>query len=367
MLKNNTLLLIFLLSASLFAARLLRANSADSQLFLPFLATERAFEANPLPHSFNFVTDVVNAGDARLFVAERAGLIKVVQADGTLSTFLDIQSQVKSDEGETGLYGIAFHPDYANNGYFYVSYFGTERGDGLYVTRFSVSADENVADPTSAAIQLMISMEAFFHNGGALRFNKDGYLYLGVGDDHNSGHAQTESLKGKLLRLDVDGEGVSFEIWARGLRNPWRIGVDPVTGDIFIGDVGDRKFEEVNFLPFGVRNLNYGWPCYEGSEGQSGCGNPDHFTPSIYEYDHTMGCSVTGGEVVYKGSERVYLFADLCRRTIQSLRFMDGAWQVALEGTLPEEAGILLTFGRNHTGTIFAGAEQTVFELYLPR
>lgn len=364
--KKNIFLLSFLFFGCLVTVQLMGAQSTDSEVFIPILRTVRGFEANPLPHTFNFVTDITHAGDERLFVVEVSGVVKVVQSDGTVSTFLDIQDRVVTGEGETGMFGLAFHPDYANNGYFYVSYFGTEHGEGLHVMRFEVSADKNVANPNSGLLQVMISMVEPIHNGGALRFNKDGYLYLGVGDDQNLGNAQSDSLKGKLLRIDVDDSRAGVEIWAKGLRNPWRIGVDPISGVMFIGDVGDRTFEEVNIVPFGVSGLNYGWPCFEGTLDHLNCDNPSRFIPPTYEYDHSVGCSITGGEVVRRGDEYYYLFGDFCLLSVQSLRVVNGSWQAELEGYLPPEAGVLITFGRNNAGTVFAGTERTVYELYIP-
>ncbi|NUM49465.1 MAG: PQQ-dependent sugar dehydrogenase, partial [Anaerolineales bacterium] len=288
---------------------------------------------------------IAHAEDERLFVVERAGLIRIVQPNGSVlgTPFLDIQSLVLDNPNERGLLGLAFHPDYANNGYFYINYTRDDASAALdgdtVIARYQVSADPNVANPASAQILMVIDQPEWNHNGGMLAFSPiDGYLYIGMGDGGSGGdpwnNAQTTSvLLGKMLRIDVDGGGTApdscgmtnqnytvpadnpladgaggacDEIWATGVRNPWRFSFDRVTGDLYIGDVGQGTWEEVNFQPAaGPGGENWGWRCYEGNHAYNttGCGPIGSYDFPFFEYQHTSSrCSVTGG-YVYRGSQ----------------------------------------------------------------
>lgn len=332
---------------------------------------------------------LANAGDGsgRLFVLEQTGLIRII-LDGELldGPFLDISSQVGCC-GERGLLGLAFHPNYSENGYFYVNY--TDRNDNTSISRFRVSADPNRADPGSETRLLWVEQPFRNHNGGAVEFGPDGYLYLGLGDGGSGGdpmnNAQnTGVLLGKILRLDVDGGepyaippdnpfaagGGAPEVWAYGLRNPWRFTFDRLTGDLYIGDVGQNDWEEINFLPAGTPGgANFGWNYLEGSHPYlPGDRIPEglELVSPVAEYDHSQGCSVTGG-VVYRGRELpewqgIYLYGDYCSGLIWGLfRGEDGNWQNRL---LFETRASVTSFGEDEAGEVyFTDYQGSVFRL----
>lgn len=282
----------------------------------------------------------------RLFIVEKQGRIKVLNLKtGVLNAtlFLDIDALVGgglSTNDERGLLGLAFHPDYQNNGYFYVDY--TNNVGTTTVARYSVSNDPEVADPGSALILLTIFQPFSNHNGGWIGFGpNDGFLYISTGDGGSAGdpgnRAQdiTNQLLGKMLRIDVDGNdgpggnygipaGNPFvgitgddEIWAYGLRNPWRSSFDRATGDLYIADVGQNAWEEIDFQPAdSTGGENYGWRCYEGDHtfNTGGCPPAKTMVFPIHEYSHALGRSLTGG-YVYRGCaiptlDGTYFFAD---------------------------------------------------------
>jgi len=303
---------------------------------------------------------VRNAGDGtgRLFVVEKAGRIFVIDGGVVLPVpFLDITDRVDSTGNEQGLLGLAFHPQYASNGVFFVDYTYDPPGPGLdqtRIARFEVSAgDPNQADPASEAVVLAIDQDFNNHNGGDIHFGPDGYLYIGMGDgggarDPNH-HAQDLGvLLGKMLRIDIDAGGpgdygippgnpfvgdptAADEIWAYGLRNPWRFSFDRNTGDLFIGDVGQNLWEEIDFQPAASSGgENYGWSCMEGDEfvGFNPCdGNP--LTGPILTYPHGAECSVTGG-FRYRGTiagfQGNYVFGDYCSGRIWFASPSGGLW-----------------------------------------
>jgi glucose/arabinose dehydrogenase len=356
-------------------------------------------------------TDIQNArdGSGRLFFVQQTGHIRVWKNDVEPPTeFLNISSLVLAG-GERGLLGLAFHPDYRNNGFFYVNY--TRSPDGAtVVARYSRSAnDPDVADPQSAAVLLTIAQPYDNHNGGAVRFGPDGYLYIGMGDGGSSNdpqnHAQDlTSLLGKILRIDVNTRtgplpygippanpfvrppqpGVRAEIWAYGLRNPWRFSFDRVAGDLFIGDVGQSAREEIDFVRAGTSGgMNFGWRVMEGTQctnlaGDPPCNDPRFTsTPPIVDYDHGQGCSVTGG-YLYRGravpelirtsspgdgqlSNGIYVFGDLCSGTI---------WQISATAAGGVSTSVLLgsslyitTFGEDENGEIYV-ADAAASKIY---
>jgi glucose/arabinose dehydrogenase len=297
------------------------------------------------------------AGDARLFILERTGTIRVLQNGSVLSTpFLDISSEVETREsvgGEGGLLGMVFAPDYATSGVFYVYYTAPDptampSGIKSHVSRFTVSGDpatSNVADAGSEQVLFELQQPYDNHNGGTLGI-RGGYLYLGLGDGGSGGDPQDRaqndaSLFGKMLRLDLSKSNPStsdWEIWDKGFRNPFRWSFDSATEDLYIGDVGQSNREEVDVEPFDSSGgLNYGWHIMEGTScytqnpapGEPSCGDPSLVLP-IYDYGHVDGnCAIIGGSV-YRGNLYLplrgsYFFTDLCRSNLLWSLVWDGA------------------------------------------
>ncbi len=331
---------------------------------------------------FNRPVVVTHAGDGsgRLFVVEQAGRIRIIDDGAVLGTdFLNITSLVDSTGGEQGLLGLAFHPDYANNGYFYVNYIHDPPGENPDVTRisrFQVSmADPDIASPASEAILMTIAQDSSNHNGGDLHFGPDGFLYIALGDgggaqDPNARGQDLETLLGKILRIDVDGgfpyavpannpfvgdAGALDEIWAYGLRNPWRFSFDRATGDLFIGDVGQGMVEEIDFQPAGsTGGENYGWSCMEGDVVQNF--NPCDGAPLILPilvYDHTLGCSVSGGfryRGIIGGFHGQYVFGDYCSGRIWFGVPDGGGW---MAGEWANTALNISSFGEDEDGELY--------------
>ena len=298
---------------------------------------------------------VANAGDGsgRLFVLIQSGTIRIYQNGAVLDTpFLDITDRVGSSGLEQGLLGIAFHPDYKQNGFFYVNY--TDKNGDTVIARYQVTADPNRADPASEKALIRVDQPFANHNGGSVVFGPDGYLYLGLGDGGSGGDPfgngqSLNTLLGKVLRIDVNSGdpygippdnpfakgGGKPEIWAYGLRNPWRFSFDAQTHDLYLADVGQGTYEEIDYLPAGSPGgANFGWNYREGAHDFKGPvpAGVSVIDP-VFEYTHAEGgCSVTGGEV-YRGSrlpqwQGVYLFGDYCSGKIWGLlRHPDGTWE----------------------------------------
>jgi glucose/arabinose dehydrogenase len=327
---------------------------------------------------------LTNAGDGsgRLFVVEQRGKILIIK-DGTLldKPFLDVSGLVSrealgSGYTERGLLGLAFHPDYKQNGQFFIDY--TDRNGNTVVARYTVSAsDPDQADSTSAQGILYVDQPYANHNGGQLAFGPDGYLYVAFGDGGSGGDPQGNgqnlgTLLGKILRLDinsVDGysvpptnpfvgnSAVRPEIWAWGFRNPWRFSFDRQTGDLYIGDVGQNSWEEVDFQPASSKGgENYGWNAYEGTHVYSGQQPASDVVMPIAEYGHSSGrCSVTGG-YVYRGQQIAglqgyYLYGDWCAGTIWATqRDSGGNWQTVVS----LETGLQISsFGQDEAGELY--------------
>lgn len=297
--------------------------------------------------------DLQNCGDNRLFVVEQSGIIRIVSKSGVISStpFLNISARVQSAGNEQGLLGLAFSPRYKQDGFFYVNYIykdGTSAGV-TRISRFSVSANDSMqADPNSEQILLSFPQPYTNHNGGAVFFGLDGYLYDSQGDggsqDDPAGNGQsTNSYLAKLLRIDVSDPDTTYtipptnpfagqagskgEVWAYGLRNPWRCGIDRITGDIWIADVGQNTYEEVDFMPVGTSGNNFGWKCREGAHNYltAGCA-ASGFTDPVMEYSHSLSssCSITGG-YVYRGAQYSslwgkYLCTDYCSGLFFSIK-----------------------------------------------
>ena len=282
-----------------------------------------------------------NAGDERLFVVEQGGVIKIVDLNGVVNTtpFLDIESIVNAG-GERGLLGLAFHPEYQTNGRFFVHY-SNNSGD-TQISEFSVSSSNpDIANPNSEVMILTVPQPFSNHNGGTIAFGpQDGYLYIGLGDgggggDTNNNAQNPNLLIGKLLRIDIDSQsgGTNYtipgdnpftddpstrdEIWATGLRNPFRFTMDPDSNTIWMGDVGQNAREEVNRASLNQAGLNYGWRCYEGNApfNTAGCPDESELTFPVFDYSWNGGGSVIGG-YVYRGQLwsdlfDQYIFADI--------------------------------------------------------
>jgi glucose/arabinose dehydrogenase len=328
---------------------------------------------------------VTNAADrsGRLFVNEQAGKVRVVSAGGALSAmpFVDLTSRIKSG-GERGLLGLAFHPGFATNRRLFVDY--TRAKDGAtVVSELRASADGSRADPSSERIILIVTQPFANHNGGQLAFGPDGYLYIGLGDGGSGGDPygngqNRKVLLGKILRIDVDGPhaaGQAYaippdnpyaaggfapgegrpEVWAYGLRNPWRFSFDRATGDLYIGDVGQNAWEEIDRQPLDPPGgANYGWNLMEGNHCfQSGCA-PTGLTMPIAEYSHQLGCSVTGG-YVYRGTAQpalrgVYIFGDYCSGRLFTVHSNGGAFTTR---TVADTALNISSFGEDEAGELY--------------
>jgi glucose/arabinose dehydrogenase len=316
--------------------------------------------------------------DARLFVVEKVGRILMFEAQAIEPRlFLDISGRVGSSGSEQGLLSVAFPPDFDSSEAFYVNY--TNRNGDTVVARFQLAdSDPPQGDPDSEQRLLEITQPAGNHNGGQLAFGPDGYLYIGMGDGGRAGdpwgNAQNpEALLGKLLRIDVSGlesyripsdnpfvdwSDVRSEIWALGLRNPWRFSFDRTTGHLYIGDVGQNLYEEISFQAgTSSGGENYGWDVMEGShcfEPSEGC-DTTGLIPPVAEYDHSFGCSVTGG-YVYRGDHYpelrgTYFYGDFCSGNLWGLRRgSDGAWQNEL---LLQSGLSISSFGEDAAGELY--------------
>jgi glucose/arabinose dehydrogenase len=337
----------------------------------------------PVAEGFAEPLAIVDAGDGseRLFVVEKGGTIRIIQDGEVVETpFLDITDRVGSGGYEQGLLGLAFAPDYAESGLFYVNY--TDLSGNTMVSRFTVSEDANIADPASEEAILRQAQPYPNHNGGHLAFGPDNYLYIGLGDGGSGGDPQGNGQRldtwlGKILRIEVnpefvpegqpygipddnpyvDQEGSLPEIWAHGLRNPWRFSFDRETGDLWIADVGQNQIEEINLAAGNPPGLNYGWNPTEGTQCylEADC-DTSGFTLPAMEYTHDEGgCSVTGG-YVYRGEEMPdlqgdFVFADFCSGFLWTGSSDDGAtWTMST----PIETGLgISAFGEDADGNLY--------------
>ena len=324
---------------------------------------------NAFPNlTFNGAVFLTHADDNtdRIFIVEQAGRIKVFPNSSNASSakeYLNITDRVSSG-GEKGLLGLAFHPNYETNGYIYVNYTAANP-ERTVISRFQVTSNPDSADKNSEFQLLTFTQPYSNHNGGWIGFGpNDGYLYIAVGDGGSGGDPQNyaqriNTLLGKILCIDVDGGSpyaipptnpfvdstnvnVKKEIYAWGLRNPWRCSFDPVTGWLFAGDVGQGDWEEIDFIENGK---NYGWRCYEGNHefNMSGCNYPEYIFP-IWEYSHSVGYSITGG-YVYRGQNvpellGKYIFADYGTKKV---------WALSYDGINPPSNQLLLTAANNPT------------------
>jgi glucose/arabinose dehydrogenase len=323
---------------------------------------------------------LTNAGDGsgHVFVVEQRGAVRIVAANGHLvrAPFLDIADRVSQDGGERGLLGLAFHPNYLHNGRFFVDY--TDRNGDTVVSEFR-RRDSSHANPGSERVIMHIKQPYANHNGGMLAFAPDGMLYVGMGDGGSGGDPQgngqnRDVLLGKLLRVDVDGKkpyaipsdspfagtaGTRPEIWAYGLRNPWRFSFDRTTGALFIGDVGQGNWEEIDVAAAGKGGQDYGWNVMEGRHcfaPSSGCSRAGLTLP-VAEYGHDQGCAVTGG-YVYRGSTYpalagIYLFGDYCTGRIWGLAAASAVRGSASAAVLLDSGLRISSFGEDQKGELY--------------
>lgn len=319
---------------------------------------------------------LTHAGDERLFIVEQQGVVYAVLDGQQLpGPFLDIRDRVNNNANERGLLSIAFHPDYPNNGRFFVYY--TDASGAAVISEFAVSDDPNVALANSERQLLRAGQPYENHNGGHLLFGPDGYLYAGFGDGGSQGDPQNngqnaESLLGSIIRIDIDNgelyaipadnpfvadDSARNEIWSIGWRNPWRITFDRATGDMYVADVGQNLIEEVSFeVADSSGGLNYGWNVMEGSSCylSEACDRAGKVLP-IIEYTHAAGgCSITGG-YVYRGAQSPalwgnYLYVDYCFGDIFAAANVDGEWQTRM--VLPTEM-IISSFGEDAAGELY--------------
>ena len=323
------------------------------------------------------ITHIANAGDksGRLFITEQCGRIWIAKNGSLLPTpFLDISKRV-SCGGERGLLSVVFPPGYAKKNYFYVNY--TDRSGDTVVARYRIAANLDMANPASEEVVLFIEQPFSNHNGGQLAFGPDGFLYIGMGDGGSAGDPfgngqKPGTLLGKMLRIDVESgaspyaippdnpfvnrKGYRPEIWATGLRNPWRFSFDRPAGDLFIADVGQNRYEEVDFQSGSSKGgENYGWNIMEGNHCyKSKKCDATGLVPPVVEYDHSRGCSVTGG-MVYRSKrfpalQGIYLYGDYCSGRIWGLRRSGSGWE---HKQLIDSKLAISTFGEDEDGNLY--------------
>lgn len=391
-------MLIVLLLSGLFSINM---PTTQAQGKVPSAPEPWKYEWAKISSDFDYPIYLTHAGDGsqRLFGVEQSGQIFIIQ-DGKFNPtpFLDLGSLVIEDilsggYSERGLLGLVFHPQYKQNGLFFVHY-NNKQGDTI-IARYKVSSnDANRADPQSAKVLMTVKQPYDNHKGGQLAFGRDGFLYIGLGDGGSTGdpqgYGQNKNTKlGKVLRIDVntpdsaDPNALAYaippsnpfvnqantapEIWAYGLRNPWRFSFDRETGDLYIGDVGDSKIEEINFQPAESKGgENYGWNYFEGLEKFRTDPEPEGLVKPFHTYTRAQGCAVVGG-YVYRGNlipalRGVYFFADYCTGRIWSaFRDAAGKWQIAI---FTETKSPISSFGENENGELYlVGYKTGIFRL----
>ncbi len=383
---------------------MLKRNFFYLLLLLPSLSSAQIkIKFDNYVSNFNVPVDIAHCGDSRLFIVEKAGYIWILDSLGVRQpeSYLDIDARVKSTGNEQGLLGLAFHPNYAQNGWFYLNYIRNTNPGDTRISRFSRdSLNPNKADPNSEVILMDIVQPYTNHNGGCIKFGPDGYLYIGVGDGGSGGDPQNYGQKkntwlGKMLRIDVNASSPNLnyaipadnpfvadpayfpEIWSLGLRNPWRFSFDRLTGDMWIGDVGQNAREEIDFEPINTPGRNYGWRCYEGNQtyNNNNCLPASNFTQPVYTYvNPSIGCSITGG-FIYRGSKYpdlygYYIFADYCSGRIWGTKQdANGVFNTVELANLADSE--FSTFGEDRDGELYvaligSGKIQKVTELCSP-
>ena len=341
--------------------------------------------------NFSRVSDISHCGDGRLFITEQTGRIWILDAAGIKSTipYLNITNRVNSGGNEQGLLGLTFHPDYANNGKFYLNYTSGSGNGKTVIANYLVSTHPDSAQNLSETVILQYTQPFSNHNGGDINFGPDGYLYIASGDggsagDPNNNGQKKNTFLGKLLRIDVNNgspysvpssnpfvgnSSYNPEIWALGLRNPWRFSFDRITGDMWIGDVGQNVWEEINYQEAGFAGgANYGWRCYEGNHNHNttNCQPMSAYDAPIYEYNHSSGaCSVTGGYVyrglTYKGLQGWYIATDYCNGVGHLIK-KNGSTLLSIKQT-GMASGNITTFGENKDGELFASVSDKIYKV----
>ena len=352
----------------------------------PIFLSAQAFTLAPLPHEFVFPVDLAYTEDGRTFVVEQRGRIKVIEADGTLNdvTFLNIGSNI-SFGGERGLLGVAFHPNFEENGLLYANY--TNTAGTTIISSFRFEPSEIRVNVSSENILLRVAQPFGNHNGGCLKFGPDGHLYIGLGDggagnDPQDNAQNDQLLLGKMLRIAVEETGgytipednpfintpiIPDEIWASGLRNPWRFSFDRATGDLWIGEVGQDSYEEINKVDANeIGGLNFGWRCLEGQEilDPRGCTDISSFHAPIYVYPTTsnIGESITGG-YVYRGAaypelQGKYIYGDYVSGKIWALQELPSG-EIVNELIAQHSRNDLSSFGEDIDGELFITGHQS--------
>lgn len=315
-------------------------------------------------------------GTDRLFVLEKPGRMVWFNNNASTTTFrtaLDLRGAI-SDDGEEGLLGMAFHPRFIDNHWVYV-YFSSSSPRRNIVARYTFDAQNETVDPASRTVILESTKPYSNHNGGMMAFGPDGYLYIAIGDGGNAGDPDDNgqdkgTILGKILRIDVDGgtpyavpadnpfvgkPGVREEIWAFGLRNPWRFSFDRLKGDLWVGDVGQSAWEEINYIPTGFGGGNYGWSAREGKHSFKG-GGPGGMIDPVVEHDRLEARSITGG-YVYRGLARLpdwsgyYVYGDFATGYVWGLRMNGG--KVADHRLLADTGRLITSFGEDRDGEIY--------------
>ncbi len=343
---------------------------------LSFFGYSQIISLTQFASGFTDPVEITHAGDSRLFVVQQGGLIKIVNANGTTNAtpFLNLSSII-STGGERGLLGLAFHPNYATNGFFFVNY--TNTAGNTVIARYSVSANPNVAS-TTGTILMTITQPFSNHNGGSIKFGPDGYLYIGMGDGGSGGDPGNRSQNisdnlGKMLRIDVNSSVAPFytnpttnpyvgiagndEIWAIGLRNPWKFSFNRLNGDLWIADVGQNAIEEIDKIssPLPNTGINFGWRCYEGNStyNTTGCAAASTMTFPFTQYARSGGaCSVTGGYVytgtLYPNFQNKYFFTDYCD---DKIRMVNSAGTITTTSSFSGNS--FATFGEDVAGELY--------------
>lgn len=372
-------------------------------ILMSFFGQSQTIALQSFGTGFSSPVEITNAGDSRLFIVQKGGLIRILNANGTVNStpFLNLSSIV-STNSERELLGLAFHPNYATNGYFFVNY--TNTAGNTVIARYSVNSGNPDIANTTGTILMTISQPYSNHNGGSIKFGPDGFLYIGMGDGGSGGdpqgYSQNLSLTntnvvsnpsriylGKMLRIDVNttAPGLNYgfpstnpyvneagkqEIWAIGLRNPWKFSFNRLNGDLWIADVGQNAFEELNKIasPLPNTGINFGWKCYEGNAtyDATGCNPANTMTFPIYQYPlySNNTCSITGGYfytgLTYPNFQNKYIFSDYCDNRI---RIIDNNGVVSNSTTFPNNA--FATFGEDMNGELYVAGitSGTIFKI----